>query len=93
MPPTIPGRGDRAVVVVSRFNEGVTRRLLDGAVAELTNGPFADDAVDVVWVPGAFEIPGVMAAALGTGEYRLGVAEDQPVEQLRGGSTPRSSAN
>ena len=74
----MPNRGRsrprRALVVVSRFNEIVTRRLLDGAAAELRSAGFADGAMDVVWVPGAFELPLVLDRGLRTGRYRLAVA-------------------
>ena len=62
----------RALVVVSRFNEAVTRRLLDGAVTALEDA--GCDPVDVVWVPGAFELPVAMHRGLATGAYDLGVA-------------------
>ncbi len=51
------GAGLRIAVVVSRFNEEVTSRLLSGARTALEeNGVRAED-VDVAWVPGAFELP------------------------------------
>ena len=52
-------RGRRFAIVVARFNELVTRKLLDGALEALRAHDVADDDVDVVWVPGAFEIPPV----------------------------------
>ena len=55
----------RVAVVVSRYNETVTGRLLDGAVATLTAAGLPADRIDVAWVPGAFELPlvaDVMAA-------------------------------
>jgi 6,7-dimethyl-8-ribityllumazine synthase len=48
---------DHFAVVVSRWNESVTRRLLDGALAALREHGVADDAIDVAWVPGSWEIP------------------------------------
>jgi len=48
---------DRAGIVVSRFNELVTRQLLAGALDCLRRHGAEDDAVSVAWVPGAFEIP------------------------------------
>jgi 6,7-dimethyl-8-ribityllumazine synthase len=62
------------VVAVSRFNEDVTRRLLDGALHTLHDAGWPRDAVDVIWVPGAFELPLVVDRALATGRYRLAVA-------------------
>lgn len=44
-------------IVVSRYNESVTSKLLDGAIESLTSQGIAEDALDVVWVPGAWEIP------------------------------------
>ena len=64
----------RVAVLVSRYNEVVTTRLLDGARAALRDAGVADDAVDVVWVPGAFELPAAAAAAAGTGRYACLVA-------------------
>ena len=51
------GAGRRIAVVAARFNEIVTRTLVDGALARLTAIGVSDDDIDVVWVPGAFEIP------------------------------------
>jgi 6,7-dimethyl-8-ribityllumazine synthase len=61
-------------VLVSRYNELVTTRLLDGARAALRDAGVADEAVDVVWVPGAFELPAAAAAAAATGRYACLVA-------------------
>ncbi|MFM8944361.1 MAG: 6,7-dimethyl-8-ribityllumazine synthase [Actinomycetota bacterium] len=52
--------GRRFAVVVSRFNEGVTSALLQGA---------RDEDVDVAWVPGAFDIPIVAHRLAATGAY------------------------
>ncbi len=49
----------RFAVVVSRFNESITSRLLDGAVRTLVERGVADERIDVYWTPGAFEIPTV----------------------------------
>jgi 6,7-dimethyl-8-ribityllumazine synthase len=51
------GRGMRIAVVVSRFNDVVTERLLAGAVAALRDCGVAEQAIEVVHVPGAFELP------------------------------------
>src|SRR5580698_11505226 len=44
-------------IVVSRYNEMVTRRLLDGALATFKHHGVPDERITVAWVPGAFEIP------------------------------------
>jgi len=62
--------GDRAVaVVVSRYNEGVTDRLLDGAVHALEAGGVPGERIDVVRVPGAFELPFAADRLAATGRY------------------------
>jgi len=47
------------VIVAARFNERVTSRLVEGALDGLAKHGVDADAVDVAWVPGAFEIPTV----------------------------------
>jgi 6,7-dimethyl-8-ribityllumazine synthase len=47
----------RVGIVVSRFNDFVTGRLLDGARAALGEAGLADGDIDILHVPGAFEIP------------------------------------
>jgi 6,7-dimethyl-8-ribityllumazine synthase len=44
-------------IVVSRYNDSITGKLLAGAVDTLRRAGVGDDAIDVVWVPGGFEIP------------------------------------
>ncbi|HEX9284758.1 MAG TPA: 6,7-dimethyl-8-ribityllumazine synthase [Nitrospirales bacterium] len=61
MPTTIEGAGAatglRFGIIRSRFNEDITKRLLEGALDALRTGGVREDAIDVVLVPGAFEIP------------------------------------
>jgi 6,7-dimethyl-8-ribityllumazine synthase len=64
----------RVAVVVSRYNELVTTKLLDGAQHCLRDQGLPDDHVDVFWVPGAFELPVAAAAAAATGRYGAIVA-------------------
>jgi len=47
----------RFAIVVARYNEHITGKLLAGAVETLRAAGIADDAIDVAWVPGAWEIP------------------------------------
>jgi len=49
--------GKKFAIVVSRFNEFITAKLLDGAVDCLLRHGAADGDIDVIWVPGSFEIP------------------------------------
>lgn len=67
-------RPRRALVVVSRFNEGVTRKLLEGARSALADAGYDDNGVDVVWVPGAFELPLAVSRGFETQRYALAVA-------------------
>jgi 6,7-dimethyl-8-ribityllumazine synthase len=53
----------RVAILVSRYNELITTKLLDGALACCAEAGIARDAIDVVWVPGAFELPTAAAAA------------------------------
>ena len=47
----------RIAIVVARFNDFITERLLEGAMAALTDAGVSGDSVEVVRVPGAFEVP------------------------------------
>jgi 6,7-dimethyl-8-ribityllumazine synthase len=47
----------RFAIVVARYNEHITSKLLAGAVETLRAAGVADEAIDVCWVPGAWEIP------------------------------------
>jgi len=68
------GRGRRFAVVASRFNETVTQKLVDGALDALVRHGAAADDVDVVWVPGAWELPAVVRRLLATERYDALVA-------------------
>ncbi|MEH7380853.1 6,7-dimethyl-8-ribityllumazine synthase [Bacillus sp. JJ1533] len=51
------GTGLRVGIVVARFNEFITAKLLTGALDGLKRHGVADEDVEIAWVPGAFEIP------------------------------------
>lgn len=68
------GAGRRFAIVVSRFNELVTERLVAGAVTWLNRHGVAEDDVDVAWVPGAVEIPIVAKRCAASGKYAAVIA-------------------
>ncbi|MGQ0646230.1 MAG: 6,7-dimethyl-8-ribityllumazine synthase [Gemmatimonadaceae bacterium] len=68
------GQGRRVGVVVSRFNETITRRLVDGALDALTRHGVALDDVDVIWVPGAWELPVAARRLLSSDRFHVIVA-------------------
>jgi 6,7-dimethyl-8-ribityllumazine synthase len=51
------GKGLKFGVVVSRFNEFITQKLLEGAQDALLRHDVSQEDIDIAWVPGAFEIP------------------------------------
>ncbi|MES2307133.1 MAG: 6,7-dimethyl-8-ribityllumazine synthase [Gemmatimonadota bacterium] len=64
----------RVAVIVSRYHERITGRLLDGAREACAEAGIAADAVDVLWVSGAFELGVVTTAAARSGRYAALVA-------------------
>ena len=71
---TPSGHGRRIAVVASRFNESITQKLVDGALDALTRHGTAYDDVDVVWVPGAWELPSAARLLLASERYHAIVA-------------------
>lgn len=63
------GEGRKIGIVVSRFNELITKQLLEGAQDCLERHDVADEDVVVAWVPGAWEIPAAAARMLDTGKF------------------------
>jgi 6,7-dimethyl-8-ribityllumazine synthase len=63
------GSGGRFAVVVSRYNDSITRKLLDGALETLRSHKVDENEIDVVWVPGAWEIPVVAQRLARSGRY------------------------
>ena len=64
---TPSGHGRRFAVVASRFNHEITEKLVDGALDALVRHGAAADDVDVVWVPGAWELPQVVRRVIARG--------------------------
>ncbi len=71
---TPAGAGRRVAVVASRFNETVTRALVEGALDALVRHGTAFDDIDVFWVPGAWELPPAVRQAMRTEQYDAVVA-------------------
>jgi 6,7-dimethyl-8-ribityllumazine synthase len=59
----------RFVLVAARFNHFIVEHLISGALDGLKRHGVAEDAIDVVWVPGSFEIPFVAKRLAGGGKY------------------------
>ena len=60
---------EKFCIIISRFNEFIGSKLLSGAIDELIRHGVKDTNIDVIWVPGAFEIPVVAKKAAKTGKY------------------------
>ena len=56
-------------IVASRFNDFITKRLLDGALDCLRRHGAAENAIDIVYCPGAFEIPQLAAQLARSGKF------------------------
>ena len=62
-------KGLRIAIVAARFNHFVVEHLVGGATDALTRHGVADDAIDLVWVPGSYEIPLVARRLAEGGRY------------------------
>ena len=83
--PKTPRQDGRYAIVVSRFNDFITERLLSGALDVLRrHGVDTDAAVTVVWVPGAWEIPLIVRKLGETGQFDAIIALGAVIR----GSTP-----
>lgn len=71
---SLVGTGLRVAVAVSRWNELITTRLLEGALDGLRRHGVAEEAVDVAWVPGSFELPLVCRRLAETRRYDAVIA-------------------
>jgi len=61
--------GEKFCIIIARFNEFIGSKLLSGAIDELRRHGIEETSIDVVWVPGAFEIPLVAKKCALTGRY------------------------
>ncbi len=71
---TLEAAGLKFGIVISRFNDLITRRLLDGAHDAIVRHGGSLDSVDNFWVPGAFEIPLVAKKLAESGKYDAVIA-------------------
>lgn len=73
MSPVFEGRltaaDRRFAIVVSRFNEFISNRLLEGAMDCLLRHHADNESIDTIWVPGSFELPITAAQLAATGKY------------------------
>jgi len=60
---------EKFCIVVSRFNEFISGKLLSGALDELKRHGVSESNIDIVWCPGAFEIPLVSKKCAKSGKY------------------------
>ena len=63
------GSGSKVGIVVGRFNEFITSKLLGGALDGLKRHGVDENDVDIAWVPGAFELPLIAKKLVNTGKY------------------------
>ena len=63
------GEGKKFALITSRFNDFITDKLVGGALDALVRSGVDDDDIDLLKVPGAFEIPLVAKKAVATGKY------------------------
>lgn len=88
MPKIIEGKliskDKRYGIVVSRFNEFISSRLLDGALDALTRHGVRDEEIVVAWTPGSYEIPVVAKKMASSGQYDAVIALGAVIR----GSTP-----
>jgi len=65
----LDAKGFRFGIIVGRFNSFIGERLLEGSIDALTRHGAADESIDIVRVPGAFEIPLTAKKMAATGRY------------------------
>lgn len=73
-------------IAVSRFNEFITAKLLDGAIDSLVRHGAEEKDIEVAWTPGSFEIPLVVKELVGTKKYDAVIALGAVIQ----GDTPHN---
>lgn len=62
-------KNEKFAIIVSRFNEFISSKLLSGAIDELVRHGVKEENITVIWAPGAFEIPVIAKKAASTKAY------------------------
>ncbi|MEW6515671.1 MAG: 6,7-dimethyl-8-ribityllumazine synthase [candidate division FCPU426 bacterium] len=62
-------KGKKFMIIASRFNEFITKKLLDGALDALIRHGAVENDIEIAWVPGAFELPYLAKKASETKRY------------------------
>ncbi|MCX5778009.1 MAG: 6,7-dimethyl-8-ribityllumazine synthase [Elusimicrobia bacterium] len=70
----LSANGKKFGIVAARFNEFITSKLIEGAVDALIRHGADENAIELAWVPGAFEIPAVIKKMAATGKYDAVIA-------------------
>src|SRR5207249_11864697 len=76
----------RFAIVASRFNHEITEKLLDGALETLVEKGVSLEDIDIVWVPGAWELPMAVRKLLASDRYAACIAVGAVIR----GDTPHS---
>jgi 6,7-dimethyl-8-ribityllumazine synthase len=63
------GENKKVAIVAARFNEFITSKLIGGAKDALVRHNVKDEDIDILWVPGAFEIPQIAQMAAKNDKY------------------------
>ncbi len=65
----VSAKGTKVCIIASRFNEFIVSKLVSGAIDGLVRHDVAEENIDTVWVPGAFEIPVIAKKVAKSGKY------------------------
>jgi len=65
----LTGQGHKYGIIIGRFNEFIGSKLKDGAIDCLVRHGVSEDDIEIVWVPGAFEMPLIAKKMAGAGKY------------------------
>lgn len=80
----LSGKGIKVGIIVSRFNEFISGKLLDGAMDALRRHETSEDDIEVAWVPGSYEIPLMSKKMAASGKYDVVITLGAVIR----GSTP-----